>query len=98
MDVRHLLHGVAFERDSRKAASNLRKHAVSFELACEAFFDPFVCYFEDIMVASEQRETIIGLTTTWQLLYIVYVLRNDIIRMVSARLVTKAEREAYENQ
>jgi len=34
----------------------------------------------------------------WLLLYIVYVIRDDIIHIVSARLVTNAEREIYENQ
>ena len=67
-------------------------------MACEAFFDPFVSYLEDQIVDGESRETIIGLTTTWQLLYIVYVLRDDIFRIVSARLVTNEERELYENQ
>jgi uncharacterized DUF497 family protein len=98
MNVRHALHGISFEWDSLKAAANFRKHGVSFELACEAFFDPFVCYRDDEMVEGELRETIIGLTSTWQWLYVVHVLRGDIIRIVSARLGTKAEREAYENQ
>jgi len=98
MNVRCTLHKVLFEWDSQKAAVNLRKHNVSFELACEAFFDPFVCYLDDEIVGSELRERIVGLTTTWILLYIVYVLRDDRIRIVSTRLVTKAEREIYENQ
>jgi len=98
MNIRYTLYNIAFEWDSRKAVANFRKHDVSFELACEAFFDPFVCYLEDEVVEGEQRETIIGLTTTWQLLYIVYVLRDDIIRIVSARLATNTERESYENQ
>lgn len=93
-----MLHNVLFEWDNQKAAVNLRKHDVSFELACEAFFDPFVCYLDDEIVGTELRERIVGLTTTWILLYIVYVLRDDRIRIVSARLVTKAEREIYENQ
>jgi uncharacterized DUF497 family protein len=98
MNVRYTVHNIAFEWDSRKAAANFRKHDVSFELACEAFFDPFVCYLDDQMVEGELREAIIGLTTTWQLLYVVHALRDDIIRIISARLVTKAEREIYENQ
>ena len=92
------IHNVVFEWDSLKAAINLRKHNIRFELACEAFFDPFVCYLGDEIVDRELREKIIGLTTTWLLLYIVYVMRDDIIRIVSARLVTKTEREVYENQ
>jgi len=98
MNVRYSLHNIAFEWDGRKAVTNFRKHGVSFELACEAFFDPFVYYFEDEVIHDELRETIIGLSTTWQLLFVVYVMRGDIIHLVTARLVTKAERENYENQ
>jgi len=98
MNVKYTLHNVLFEWDSQKAAVNLRKHDVSFELACEAFFDPFVCYLDDEILGSELRERIVGLTTTWILLYIVFVMRDDRLRIVSARLVTKAEREIYENQ
>ncbi len=98
MNVKYTLHNIVFEWDSQKAARNLRKHNVTFELACESFFDPFICYLDDEIVGSELRERIVGLTTTWLLLYIVYVMRDDIIRIVSARLVTNAEREIYENQ
>ena len=98
MNVKYSLHNVAFEWDRQKAATNLRKHKVTFELACESFFDPFICYLDDEIVGSELRERVVGLTTTWLLLYIVYVMRDDIIRIVSARLVTNAEREVYENQ
>jgi len=98
MNVRFTLHNVIFEWDNRKAVINFRNHEVSFELACDAFFDPFVCYHGDEVIDGELRETIVGLTSTWQLLFVVYVMRDDIIRVVSARMVTKAEREAYENQ
>jgi uncharacterized protein len=98
MKVKYTLQNIIFEWDSEKAAVNLRKHNVTFELACEAFFDPFICYLDDEIVGSELRERIVGLTTTWLLLYIVYVMRDDAIRIVSARLVTNTEREVYENQ
>jgi len=98
MKVKYTFHDVVFEWDSKKAAVNLRKHDVSFELACESFFDPFVCYLDEEIVGSELRERIVGLTTTWLLLYIVYVMRDESIRISSARTVTKAEREIYENQ
>ena len=98
MKVKYTFHDVTFEWDSKKAAVNLRKHHVTFELACESFFDPFVCYLDEEIVGSELRERIVGLTTTWLLLYIVYVMRDESIRIISARTVTKAEREIYENQ
>jgi uncharacterized DUF497 family protein len=98
MNVKHTLHDILFEWDGKKAAANRRKHKVTFELTCESFFDPFVCYLDDEIVGTELRERIVGLTTTWVLLYIVYVMRDESIRIVSARMVTKAEREIYENQ
>lgn len=98
MNVKYSLHNVVFEWDSQKAATNIRKHSITLELACEAFFDPFVCFLDDEVVDGEPRETIIGLAANWQLLYVVYVMRDDVIRIISARLVTNAERETYENQ
>jgi uncharacterized DUF497 family protein len=98
MNVKYSLHNISFEWDSQKAATNLHKHSVTFELACESFFDPFVCYLDDEMMDDELRESIIGLSTNWQLLYVVYVMQDDIIRIVSARLVTNIEREIYENK
>jgi len=98
MNKRYTLHGIAFEWDSRKATANIRKHEISFELASEAFFDPFVFYLDDEIVNRELRESIVGMTTNWDLLYVVYVLREEIVRVVSARLVTNEEREEYENQ
>jgi uncharacterized DUF497 family protein len=98
MKIQYTLQKVSFEWDSKKAATNFRKHKVRFEIACDAFFDPFVCYLDEQIVGSELRERIVGLTTGWLLLLVVYVLRGDVIRIVSARMVTRAEREIYENQ
>jgi uncharacterized DUF497 family protein len=55
MNVRYTLHNIAFEWDNQKAVANLRKHGVTFELACEAFFDPFVSYLDDEAIADELR-------------------------------------------
>lgn len=98
MDIQYTLQDVAFEWDSKKATANFRKHKVKFEYAAESFFDPFVCYLDEQIVGSELRERLVGMTTSWVLLLVVYVLRGDVIRIVSARMVTKAEREVYENQ
>ena len=98
MKVQYTLQDIAFEWDSQKAIANVRKHKVKFELAAEAFFDPFVCYLDEQIVGSELRERLVGLTTTWLLLLVVYAIRGDVIRIISARMVTKAEREIYENQ
>ena len=48
MKVHYTLQDIAFEWDSQKAITNFRKHKVKFELAAEAFFDPFVCHLREI--------------------------------------------------
>lgn len=42
MEVSWLLHDVQFIWNAEKAALNRQKHGMSFEPACEVFFDPFV--------------------------------------------------------
>lgn len=78
MNVKYSLHNIVFEWDSQKAVTNLRKHSMTFELACDAFFDPFIYYLDDETRDGELREAIMGLSTNWQLLYVVYVMRDDI--------------------
>src|SRR5947209_2620893 len=98
MDVSYTLHEIGFEWESRKAAANFRKHKVSFEIACEVFFDPFLRVVDAGVVEGEAREAVIGMTVNWRLLYVVYVEHDDVIRVISARPAEKAERELYENQ
>ena len=92
-------HGVRFEWNSNKSETNLRKHGIDFENACEVFFDPFLRMMEPEIHNGQIRETIVGMTVTWRLLYVVYIMpRDDIFRIISARPVTKHERQQYEEQ
>jgi uncharacterized protein len=97
MDIYFLFHGQRFVWDSEKASINFAKHSVSFELACQVFFDPFV-RIEDASAGEEQREAAVGLTEDWSLLYVVHILREgDAIRIISARQATAPERRSYED-
>lgn len=49
-------------------------------------------------VDSELRETVIGLTVDWQLLYVAYTIREDIVRLISARLANRYQRKIYEDR
>jgi uncharacterized DUF497 family protein len=50
-----------FEWDQDKAASNLKKHGVTFEEAATVFGDPLAAIFDDeVHSEEEQREIIIG--------------------------------------
>jgi len=84
-----------FEWDEKKAKSNIRKHGVSFEEAAEAFLDPFYKSGE-ASVDDEERDYIIGYSLSLRLLLVVYTERGRRNRIISARLVTKAERKSYE--
>jgi len=98
MNVKYKLHGILFEWDSKKASTNLKDHGISFETAGEVFHDPFVQVVDEEIVDDEEREAVIGMTVDWRLLYVVYVIRQEVVRIISARLVTKAERKSYEEQ
>jgi uncharacterized protein len=97
MDIVFLYQGQHFAWDSEKAAANEIKHGVTFEKACEVFFDPFV-RIEDASPGAESRDAAIGLTEDWELLFVVHLLREaETIRIVSARLATAQERRRYED-
>ncbi len=97
MDVHFVYRGQRFCWDSEKAVTNFKKHGIHFEYACEAFFDPFVSYF-DAAPEDEAREAVLGLTEDWTLLFAVHVVRErGVIRIISARRATRAERRLYED-
>ena len=50
-----------FTWDSQKAAANIKKHQVSFELAARIFVDPFALTYQDRIENGEYRWQTIGL-------------------------------------
>lgn len=97
MDFEYWLNEILFEWDTAKASANLKKHSISFESACEIFFDPFLKVVDVEIVDGEQRESVISLTLDWKTLYVVYAAREEFIRLISVRMATKTERLNYEN-
>ncbi len=97
MDEACAFQGITFVWDQEKASENQRLHKVSFETACEAFFDPFL----RIMDASrnfEERDGLIGMDKTGHLLFVVHIEQEEErIRLISARRTTTEERSYYEN-
>lgn len=97
MNVHYRLHDILFEWHSEKDSANLNKHGVTFQTACEVFFDPFVRIVAEEFVNDELREAVVGMTVDWRFLYVVYVMRDESVRLISARPVTTAERREYED-
>jgi uncharacterized DUF497 family protein len=91
----------AFEWDEIKAASNLRKHGVTFEEAEAVFFDPHALFKQDRIVDGEARWKAIGATEDWVILAVAHVTYEEgnyeVIRIISARPVDHQEKSEYEN-
>ena len=86
-----------FEWDKNKAASNLKKHLVSFEEAETIFEDDFtVTIVDDAHSFDEKRYITIGASLAGRLLIVSHTLDEEKIRIISARKPTKAERKDYE--
>ena len=86
-----------FDWDRDKAEINLKKHYVSFEEAKSVFLDDSARTFDDDEHSiGELREMIIGYSNNNKLLVVSFTQRNEIIRIISARKVTKKERILYE--
>lgn len=84
-----------FTWDPRKAASNQKKHGVTFEEAATVFADPLALAIQDQV--HDERTLMLGLSEWMRVLLVVHVeLGDDTVRLVSARRATSHERRRYE--
>jgi len=87
-----------FEWDDPKAASNLRKHGVSFDEALSVFGDPMALTFADTDHSdNEDRSRTYGMSNQARLLVIIHTERQNRIRLISARKATRYEKSIYVN-
>ena len=86
-----------FRSDPAKAASNLKKHGVSFADAEGALKDPLAVTVEDPDAEGEQRFVTVGMGSAGELVVVVWTGREDEFRVISARRPTRKERKHYEN-
>jgi len=90
---------VKFEWDVKKAAANVKKHHISFDLAITAFDDPYALLAPDEKHSTSQeiREWLIGESDNG-ILVIVFSKRSpgQIYRIISARRAKRRERTLYE--
>ena len=87
-----------FEWDEEKAASNERKHGVSFEEAESVFADPLsTTVYDDLRsTGSEDRFVTIGQSDLGRTLVVAHCERGTRTRIISAREATPRERRDYE--
>lgn len=89
--------GDKFEWHRLKAKNNLRKHGVTFEEGATIFGDEQALFLkEPERLDAETRWVLLGRSEAKRLLAVVHVERSGRIRIISARPVTRKEREVYE--
>lgn len=88
-----------FDWDDDKAASNLKKHKISFEEAKTVFADSFSITLGDpTHSVDEHRFVDIGASANGEILVVSYIERGQKIRLIGCRKATKAERKIYEER
>jgi hypothetical protein len=88
-----------FGWDSRKAASNLVKHEISFEEAATVFGDSLGRIVGDPRHSmDEERFVLLGLSERQRLLAVMFAVHREAIRIISARRATRRERRDYEER
>jgi hypothetical protein len=91
-----------FEWNESKAAANIRKHGVSFELASSVFTDPRLLSVADLEHSeAEERWFSVGCAVNGAILSVIYVWHEidqatTKIRLISARQATRSEIRFYE--
>jgi uncharacterized DUF497 family protein len=90
-----------FEWDPAKAASNAKKHKVTFEVAKTVFYDDFaVQFFDEEHSYAEDRFLLLGMTSDARLLLVCHCVREDgdVVRIISARKATETEAQYYRGE
>ena len=85
-----------FDWDEANVDKNWKTHRVHFWECEELFFnEPIVAERDAEHTAKEKRFYSLGKTSANRLLFVVFTVRNKVIRVVSARDMTRSEKLAY---
>ncbi len=87
------------EYDPGKAALNPLNHdGVTFDEAMPVLIDPYALTREDSDVYDEQRCVTLGMGAKGRILIVVWTLREDCVRLISAWKANQPQRQRYEQQ
>jgi len=90
---------VGFDWDEGNKQKNWDKHQVDYRECEEVFFNQTVLINEDTKHSShEKRYYVLGRSDTGRTLFLVFMLRSNKIRVISARDQSRKERKIYEQQ
>lgn len=87
-----------FEWDKANVEKIWKKHKVSpFECEQVFFNQPLVVVPDEEHSQAEDRFYVLGRTDADRRLFLVFTVRKNLVRVVSARNMSRAEREAYKS-
>ena len=90
---------VGFDWDEGNKQKNWKKHLVDFRECEEVFFNQPLLINEDTKHSSqEKRFYVLGRSDIGRTLFLVFTIRSNKIRVISARDQSKKERKIYEQQ
>jgi hypothetical protein len=88
-----------FEWDDGNIGKNRGKHGVAPEECEQIFFNkPLLVGFDRKHSGKEKRYYALGGTFDKKLLFVVFTIRKEYIRIISARPMSKKERRIYEQK
>ena len=88
-----------FEWDTEKAERNFIKHKVAFTEAATVFDDDLgITIYDPDHSGTEERFITIGMSESTRLLMVSHTDREDRIRIINARELTRKERKDYEEE
>ena len=90
---------LSFQWDKGNIEKNLVKHGISNQVIEEAFLDEKKILYDDVFHSEgEERFILIGKSRTERLVYIVFTIRGLMIRVISARDLSRKEHLFYEKR
>ena len=88
-----------FQWDKGNIEKNWLKHKVLNSECEQVFFNEPLIVADDVKHSQkEQRWFVLGRTELGRKLFIVFTIRNKLIRVISAREMTKKERKIYDEE
>jgi hypothetical protein len=88
---------VGFEWDEGNILKNWERHRVSASECEQVFFNRPLTTFTDVAHSSDEpRFYALGQTDSARRIFIVFTVRNSLIRVISARDMSRRERKAFE--
>jgi uncharacterized protein len=88
---------VGFDWDEGNLLKNWEKHGVSAFECEQIFFNrPFIAAPDEAHSSAEPRFYALGQTDAYRLLFIAFTIRGRLIRVISARDMSRRERKVFE--